>query len=168
MQQLKKKLGSAFNGRYMSVEVPESIQIQQFQDDSEPTKKIRRSSNYLPFSVDPEYKRELTPMQALFNELVEYEVEKRKKQVEEIPWSCESKETWQDLGEERFPRYLRSLECSQSKCWYGHFTCRPKAFTVKILKRISSSCLYQTEKEDLRHNFVWEERAVNFACQCAP
>ena len=90
------------------------------------------------------------------------------------PWECEAKIKWLDLGYDYYPRYLRTVECTRHACFYGHFTCTPRSFTVKILRRRRGECVEATNKvginglhNDLRELWVWEERAVNFCCDCA-
>lgn len=91
-------------------------------------------------------------------------------------WECESRITWIDLGPDYFPRYLRSVECTSKTCWYGHYKCKPRSFTVKILRRKTGRCTVAKAgnkigvvglPSDLRELWVWEERAVNFCCDCA-
>lgn len=90
------------------------------------------------------------------------------------PWECEAKIKWLDLGYDYYPRYLRTVECTRHACFYGHFTCTPRSFTVKILRRRRGECV-QTKNSigidglpgDLRELWIWEERAVNFCCDCA-
>lgn len=90
------------------------------------------------------------------------------------PWECEAKIKWLDLGYDYYPRYLRTVECTRSACFYGHFTCTPRSFTVKILRRRRGECV-QTKNNvgidglhgDLKELWIWEERAVNFCCDCS-
>jgi protein trunk len=90
------------------------------------------------------------------------------------PWECEAKIKWQDLGESYYPRYLRTVECTRHSCFYGHYTCTPRSFTVKILRRRVGECV-QTKNNigidglhgDLKELWIWEERAVNFCCDCS-
>lgn len=89
------------------------------------------------------------------------------------PWTCESEIKWLDLGEDYYPRYLRTVECIRSACWYNIFTCQPRSFTVKVLRRRRGECV-QTNNNigsdglhgDLKEMWIWEERAVNFCCDC--
>ena len=92
------------------------------------------------------------------------------------PWECESIIRWIDLGQDYFPRFLRTVECTKHNCWYGHYTCQPRSFTVKILRRRTGQCVQSDRLRkigvdglpgDLRELWVWEERAVNFCCDCA-
>jgi len=90
------------------------------------------------------------------------------------PWECEAKIKWLDLGYDYYPRYLRTVECTRSACFYGHYTCTPRSFTVKILRRRRGECV-QTKNNvgieglhgDLKELWIWEERAVNFCCDCS-
>lgn len=90
------------------------------------------------------------------------------------PWECEAKIKWLDLGYDYYPRYLRTVECTRHSCFYGHFTCKPRSFTIKLLRRRRGECV-QTRNRigveglhgDLKELWVWEERAVNFCCDCA-
>lgn len=105
------------------------------------------------------------------------------------PWECEARIKWIDLGDEYFPRYLRTVECAKTQCFYGRFTCQPRSFTIKLLRRRPGQCVSDsygeppitteaTHQEEyrtgetglpagLRELWVWEERAVNFCCDCA-
>ena len=93
---------------------------------------------------------------------------------EEIPWKCESRVVWEDLGPNYFPRYLRTVECLGARCWFGHFKCSPKAFTVKVLKRQSDECvpvsLPENSDDDVQvkyeEEWVFEERSITFCCEC--
>lgn len=90
-------------------------------------------------------------------------------------WECQSKIRWQDLGPDYYPRYLRSVECTSQTCWYDMMQCRPRSFTVKLLRRKRDRCVEDNGfkvgnmglPHDLRELWVWEERAVNFCCDCA-
>jgi protein trunk len=90
------------------------------------------------------------------------------------PWQCEAKIKWLDLGHDYYPRYLRTVECTSHSCFYGHYTCKPRSFTVKILRRRRGECV-QTKNNvgidglhgDLKELWIWEERAVNFCCDCS-
>lgn len=90
------------------------------------------------------------------------------------PWECEAKIKWLDLGYDYYPRYLRTVECTRHSCFYGHFTCKPRSFTVKILRRRRGECVPTKNNVgndglhgDLKELWVWEERAVNFCCDCS-
>lgn len=91
-------------------------------------------------------------------------------------WQCESQIKWTDLGPDYFPRYLRSVECLEKNCWFNIYKCRPRSFTVKILRRKRNRCVTPTPgtqigvsglPNDLKQLWVWEERAVTFCCDCS-
>ncbi|XP_037927289.1 protein trunk [Teleopsis dalmanni] len=92
------------------------------------------------------------------------------------PWQCTSKIKWIDLGLSFFPRYIRSVECISKKCWYGHYICKPKSFSIKVLRKKDDSCIRVSEKlmtmtsqtfdNDFADLWIWEEIAINFCCEC--
>lgn len=104
------------------------------------------------------------------------------------PWECDMRIKWTDLGQDYFPRFLRTVECAKRRCFYGRYTCQARSFTVKLLRRRRGQCVrigsrnatmttttsrpeYKRGVEGLpvglRELWVWEERAVNFCCDCA-
>jgi len=103
-----------------------------------------------------------------------------------MPWMCSSEIRWTDLGSNHFPRYLRTVVCNPlERCWYGVLRCRGRAFTVKILRRKADSCVpakFEGASElretsgvevdsrvpmELQEQWVFEERAVTFCCECS-
>ncbi|XP_032236718.2 protein trunk isoform X2 [Nematostella vectensis] len=86
------------------------------------------------------------------------------------PWTCQTKVRWERLGANYFPRYLRTVTCTQPLCWYGHFSCRPKLFKLKVLKKKQNTCRQITSLRDGHRLFeeFWEvvEKEVALYCQC--
>lgn len=184
---LAKILGQAFNPRYMSIDPPF---LHQQDADS------KRSSYEIPFYADNDVVS-VGDFPAWETDHINYYEEKKaindKKvvRVRDIftqkstgnpqisktrPWECASKLTWMDLGINYFPRYIRSVECISNSCWYGHYNCKPKSFTVKVLRRKNGSCIRVNDKlllltsenfsSDYTELWVWEEVSVNFCCDC--
>ncbi|XP_013416660.1 protein trunk-like [Lingula anatina] len=93
------------------------------------------------------------------------------------PWQCDSRIVWDDLGSDHFPRFLRTVECTQQDCWFGHYSCVPRAFTVNVLRRKTDACVpvygNPTGQDDRReiiryeHEWIFEERSVTFCCDCS-
>ena len=99
-------------------------------------------------------------------------------------WKCSSELVWRDLGDDHFPRYLRTVVCTQARCYFQAYRCRERSFTVKVLKRVSDECVpvygaNATRMVDGRRqpgagvlplryeqDWVFEERAVPFCCDC--
>lgn len=89
------------------------------------------------------------------------------------PWHCNYSLKWIDLGTDYYPRYIRSVECVKKACWYDQYSCQPKTFTINVLKRKKGQCvtvnkdskIFTEEIEDA-DLWVWEEKAVNFCCDC--
>jgi hypothetical protein len=189
-------LGPAFNRRYMSLEPPRP------EEDFSNQNGKRGTENVPPFYVDDTFALELSNLPAwevsshaiqrnpdLPANLVESEngtIVKRdlngmapkykrgRNAAQKRPWECEARIHWIDLGRDYYPRYLRTVECTKHLCWYGHYTCQPRSFTVKLLRRRRGECVPTKNKigisgmpGDLRELWIWEERAVNFCCDCA-
>lgn len=150
-------------------------------DESDTSQKVK----VVPFHVDADYRRELPPDFYMdiswYHEVIQTLPDSAARLLRYIrsvaasrltssltrrrntlPWQCESKIVWTDLGSNYYPRFLRNVECTRQNCWYGHFKCRPKAFTVNVLKRARDSCKDQNGGQD----WVYEERAVTFCCEC--
>ncbi|KAE8748822.1 Prothoracicotropic hormone, partial [Frankliniella occidentalis] len=95
----------------------------------------------------------------------------------DMQWHCESPLRWVDLGPDYFPRYLRSADCGHHTCTGSGFVCRPRSFSVKVLRRREGVCAPASDlpreestvglPHDLRDMWVWELRAVNFCCVCS-
>lgn len=190
-------LGAAYNSRYMSITEPNYTIDDVDENSDEQNNNVKRKvSNFPPFYVDDTYALELSDkpawemqhvsvMAVIEGESEEQNREKRSaytrrgsaKKSSPRPWECEAKVKWIDLGPEYFPRFLRTVECTKHLCWYGHYTCKPRSFTVKILRRRRGECVVSNSLKnrisvddlpnDLRELWVWEERAVNFCCDCA-
>lgn len=193
---LYRRLGPAFNARYMSMDKPV--------DDSEITKwdtnsktmndqqvRHRKRNRHNRFFVESNFHRILpeekyislenddqrlnvTTGQRKFIDRVKRASKKRKTSRKSkdnaLPWQCESRVIWQDLGNDYFPRFLRSVECGKDRCWFNHFQCRAKAFTVKVLRRTSDTCVpiptTDGSETKFEHHWEFEERAVTFCCEC--
>lgn len=173
---LTKILGPAFNSRYMSITEPIAGG---FILEDEPKRYIMKAPD---FYVDGGYARELGDEPAWsFNRhhsvMVMDEAERPKRDAKaQRQWECESKIVWTDLGLDYFPRYVRNVECTAKRCWYGMYKCTPRSFTVKVLKRRRGKCVESRPgtkvgetglHTDLKELWVWEERAVNFCCDCS-
>uniref|UniRef100_T1ISL6 Spaetzle domain-containing protein n=1 Tax=Strigamia maritima TaxID=126957 RepID=T1ISL6_STRMM len=85
-------------------------------------------------------------------------------------WTCEWSEHWLDLGNDYFPRYIRTAKCTTEKCWFNFFKCEGRAFTVKVLRKRQDECISHVNNKTviLLEDWVFEERAVNFCCVCVP
>lgn len=197
-------LGAAFNSRYMSIEEPEYLDDDLTEINHHDSTK-RNSELIQPFYVDDTFALEISdePAWEVKHVISEHDRTKRsigsddeiatnmasmetdrlirdvyrgsKKMSIERPWECEAKIKWIDLGTDYFPRFLRSVECTKKKCWYNHYVCKPRSFTVKLLRRRNGECVQTNQlnritndklPEDLKELWVWEERAVNFCCDC--
>lgn len=179
---LSEILGPAFNSRYMSIDQPFEIDLET-SDAAAASVSSKRAPSLAPsFYVDDHFAQEISNMPAWStnhyaakSETMNAGVGKAKRSVKPgRQWECEAKIRWQDLGPDYFPRYLRSVDCTSKSCWYDMLKCKPRSFTVKLLRRKRDQCVDDGLKigvaglpQDLRELWVWEERAVNFCCDCA-
>ncbi|PFX31008.1 protein trunk-like isoform X6 [Stylophora pistillata] len=139
---LRQRLGTAYNHRYMAMD---STDLQ----------------NHLP--PQNQYhvtKRNITKRSSSLT-------------VEQItdpaPWTCQTSKVWINLGPKFFPRHVRSVTCSSDKCWFNHFRCRPKYYTIKVLKKKEGQCLRvfsSTGKP--RFEDYWEPKdyRITVDCEC--
>ncbi|XP_017042798.1 protein trunk [Drosophila ficusphila] len=189
-QSLSKILGQAFNPRYMSIDPPGESDEKSYQLG------YKRSSYELPFYADSDVisVSHFPAWETNHFALVEKKTSLRSKSLrtrsafmdrvghprvegfKQRPWECSSRINWIDLGLNYFPRYIRSIECIARKCWYDHYNCKPKSFTIKVLRRKTGSCIRINDKlilitaekfeNDYTQLWIWEEIAVNFCCEC--
>ncbi|KAL3277448.1 hypothetical protein HHI36_012796 [Cryptolaemus montrouzieri] len=173
---LEEILGASFNPRYMSISEPVA------------TSNTKSGSKRTPvgdvdFFVDESHFEQLAdePAWEIRNHVKISQVVSSSRRVKRQTnylqeWHCESEIIWKDLGPDYFPRYLRTVECTSQKCWFNTYKCKPRSFTVKILRRKKNRCVFSEPgkriglsglPKDLRQLWVWEEHAVNFCCDCS-
>ncbi|CAH1796689.1 unnamed protein product [Owenia fusiformis] len=150
-------------------------------------KNISEATPHLPFRVSHDFKRDLPnegkyttdtnnakpknsdiPSVSHFLE----SIRTKRSTNNDQPWQCASRIVWFDLGDDHFPRFLRAAECVSDRCWFSHYKCVPRAFTVKVLRRSSDTCKPVSRKasngpQRFEQEWVFEERAVTFCCDCA-
>lgn len=159
-------LGPAFNRRYMSISKP--LQRDYYLSDVSVTSDLKRGTpSMIPsFYVEDDYAQIISDEPAWivkhsninFNDYNNDNSNKKndnnnddddgnnndrikRSDKYKMQWECESRIKWIDLGPDYFPRYLRTVECVAKYCWYGHYKCKPRSFTVKILKRRRDKCI---------------------------
>lgn len=171
-------LGASYNQRYMSISKPV--------DESASNPYNKRKALPLPsFYVEDTYQQELSNAPVWNVKFIANQTEdvrlkravpKYKTRDKREPWQCDKKIVWMDLGLDYFPRYLRTVECTKHTCFYGHYRCKPRSFTLRLMRRKAGLCAQMDQDRkigvaglplQLRELWVWEERAVNFCCECA-
>lgn len=92
---------------------------------------------------------------------------KRSENVElDKPCDCDTQIEWTDLGQNVYPRHLRETKCISSHCWYGHSTCNPVFYTVRVLTRNFSPYEDPLLPEELRSEWTFSDRIVSVGCLC--
>jgi len=102
----------------------------------------------------------------------EHHRQKREITQSPLPWTCETKYEWIDMGPHHFPRFVRTAECKSSSCFNGFFRCRPRRYKTKVLHEIQSTDSTSCEDDDvslpetLRPNFRFKSIEINLCCEC--
>jgi len=55
---------------------------------------------------------------------------------------CRLETYWKKMPEGTFPPYLETGRCRQTTCMFGLYECRPRRYTVKILRRMPRRCSF--------------------------
>lgn len=99
--------------------------------------------------------------------------ENNMKNVKIEPWQCEQKITWIHLGLDYYPSHLKTVKCTESKCFYKMHDCMPRHFAVRILQRRRGACadtsnlkVYGFSGSKFAELWEWVEVAINFCCVC--
>ena len=142
---LRQQLGSAYNQRYMAM------------DDE-----------------DLHYKTNQSPLQDQVH-VTKRNITKRSSSIninqitDPAPWTCQTSKSWVNLGPRFFPRHVTEVTCSSDKCWFGHFQCRPKFYTIKVLRKKVGVCLtVYSGSGSPRFQDFWEEvdKDIPVDCEC--
>ncbi|KAI0214148.1 hypothetical protein LSAT2_000760, partial [Lamellibrachia satsuma] len=183
------RLGPAFNARYMSISKPhrELSSVSASLGESPAASAQHRTqvdqsdavdaSSHGEFRVDQDFSRivRVKPTWQTTRESAEAlrdrtkratrprkkPASSRKRPVRE-QWECAQKIVWRDLGADYFPRYLRSVACTQSTCWFGAFECRPRAFTVKVRYHFTNEVAFPQATP--RRNDIPEKGQLSCVC----
>ena len=84
-----------------------------------------------------------------------------------LPWECESRVLWHDLGALYYPRYISRVECLETSCWYGHCTCNPVMLTLKVLKLNRDNSDDTILPPVLRPHWTLADVETSVFCQCS-
>lgn len=141
---LRQRLGKAYNRRYMAMD-----------------------------DADLQYKMNPSPSGNQQYTTKRENMTKRSLDVSQITdpsaWTCQTTKVWLDLGAKFFPRHVRSVTCSSSSCWFNHFRCRPKFYTIKVLKKKDGPCVkVYTSTGHPRFEDYWEyvDHEITVDCEC--
>ncbi|XP_055298539.1 protein trunk [Sitodiplosis mosellana] len=128
------------------------------------TSQKRRKRSLLPIGEDP--------TKSVHQQLDTLNRSKRQIRARNEPWQCERKVKWINLGDDYHPSHLRSVECTQPKCYYNMYDCKPRHFAVRILQRRRGACADAASLKtygftgEYAEVWEWVEVAVNFCCDC--
>lgn len=77
------------------------------------------------------------------------EVKRSETNEPSLPWTCETRYEWHDMGADHYPRFVRTAECKTKSCFNGFFRCRPRRYKTKVLKRVAPSDSTSCEEDDV-------------------
>ena len=81
-----------------------------------------------------------------------------------LPWSCEESTFWRDLGPGYHPRFVKEVSCKQKTCWFGHFKCKPRHSTVKILHKMAAGSDHKCPNLDKKWRL--KDITITLYCEC--
>ena len=82
-----------------------------------------------------------------------------------LPWSCQSRVTWRDLGPQYFPRYVRDVVCLQSKCSFEKFSCQERPYSIKVLHLTDpGSCHLPSSSAP---KWKMQDVKISLCCECS-
>ena len=138
---LRQRLGNAYNQRYMAMDDTD-LQYKANQSPSGDQEHVTKPKNVSKRSVD---------------------------NTDPSAWTCQTTKVWLDLGVKFFPRHVKSVTCSSNKCWFQHFWCRPKHYTIQVLKKKEGECLRVYSSTGYpRFEDFWEavDYQITVGCEC--
>lgn len=89
-----------------------------------------------------------------------------------LPCTCKTVHRLVDLGQEYFPRYLPSVDCTEGRCWRGLYRCHQRYYEVNVLKTKDkaddNSYRYDLSlPESLRDVWKFVNVKVVVGCECS-
>jgi len=103
-----------------------------------------------------------------------------RRRSESTSWSCRLQKSWKRMQQDVFPAYIQTGSCrKQQTCMLGMYSCRPRRYIIKVLRRISAAD-DDSESDDgcrpvpvVGPDAVYEEAwslvdtSVTVACECS-
>ena len=151
---LVEALDLAYQPRYMQIHKPREVRAyeQMIEDGLIPVNhgfindepEDENSTDAIPSFYVPSNYHQLLPGSAVrASDILNKESARRVKRTVGVhPFRCEEQIGWRDMGENYFPRYIRSKECMSKKCAFGNYRCETVGFVTKILVRRQEPCYY--------------------------
>lgn len=164
----------AFNEDFMSIDIPTPI------DKKDRSVIIKRGAPLLNKLLQPKATiNAVDEMPTLYAwENISFSPLPRiKRNYDRSSWDCGEMVEWMDLGEEYFPRYVRSVKCSCDTCWYASYRCRPRSFPIYMLRKVEKECipvpealhlLLEVESGEYVQSWVWDSMYIDTNCDCLP
>lgn len=87
-------------------------------------------------------------------------------------WICRLETEWKRMEDGVFPPLIETGRCSQTTCMMGLYSCTPRLYAVKVLRRVPDQCnpLPSTSgHSNTTYEEVWafDEYPVTVGCECS-
>lgn len=86
-------------------------------------------------------------------------------------WICRLETEWKRMEEGVFPPLIETGRCTQTTCMMGLYSCTPRLFAVRVLRRVPDQCnpLPSTSHSNTTYEEVWafDEYHVTVGCECS-
>lgn len=178
--------GPAFDKRFMSIDKPSdndeiisySMDKVDLKRDAEDNSSIYISDDYTELlSETPAWNVDWTELRKgkIRTTRRKRSIQRQNNAKDRAPWQCEKRVKWIHLGPDFYPSHVRTVECTQSNCYYGMYDCVPRKFAIRILQRRRGACSKERDAAKLKsYGFngkqaeVWEfvTHSLNFCCDC--
>ncbi|XP_045163819.2 protein trunk-like [Mercenaria mercenaria] len=86
--------------------------------------------------------------------------------IGQLPWSCDCRYFWRDLGDGYNPRFVRDGACHNSTCWFGHFECAPQKYALNVLRRSDALEDQLDYSAQLSNNYAFVAVNITVNCLC--
>lgn len=84
----------------------------------------------------------------------------------ELPWECDCRHFWRDLGSKFSPRFVRDAVCQSNTCWFGHYECVPQKYGLKVLQRLDFLDHSVAHTNKFSEDFAFTTINVTVNCKC--
>ena len=89
-------------------------------------------------------------------------------------WQCHMTSHWVRMADDVFPPYIKTGNCSQSRCMKGLYECRARKYATRLLRRLPGRCNPVpvtggdvTAGAGFEEAWVTEEYHVTVGCECS-
>ncbi|KAL4230283.1 hypothetical protein ACF0H5_010668 [Mactra antiquata] len=82
------------------------------------------------------------------------------------PWICSTIDSWRDLGDAYYPRFVKEVSCSQTTCMYDSYSCKQRHYPLQVLSERVNGGADSLLPRQLRHDWQFSEIQISVGCYC--